>query len=146
MGADFLCQYAYLKKGDQPDWAAGETFIRELFHTPRSEWDDLPSMKGVIMEDFIFHLDVADCEDPSNPDPEEDMRVRKEVCERLEQSLTAAKDLCEDLPRDCSWIHVGEYQVLITGGLSTGDTPTESFDVLHDFVVSELAEKVGFSI
>jgi len=41
--------------------------------------------------------------------------------------------LLQSNPRDIGWIKVGTYTVFLTGGMSYGDSPTDSFDDFEKF-------------
>jgi hypothetical protein len=50
----------------------------------------------------------------------------------------------EAYARDMAGIEVGQYSVLLTGGMSWGDTPTESYDVIRRLEAAGVLRAAGF--
>lgn len=112
MGADFICTFAWRPMGGPPGWDAVSRAI--------DAWDETD------LADFLVTIDEPeDCLDEvGNIDGD---KVRAEA----HQILLAFRAAWEGPPRDAAKTQIGPYEVLITGGMSYGDSPTETFDLIE---------------
>jgi len=117
MGADLILAATALRSGKQPDWAAAESWIEGLNEESLGNFAD------------IFSLD----------DEDEDLK------ERLKGHLADFREgIDDDRWRDLTWITVGPYKVYVSGGMSWGDSPTESFNAINELVASGVLTAAGF--
>ena len=115
MGADMCVSMLVLREGRKPVWFAGEQAIREL-----SEQE-----LNVIADECGFESVV-------------------EVRERLYQALESAQNAIEHWNRECTSFRFGDTLWYVTGGLSTGDSPTDLFDDFELLHATHIAESIGF--
>jgi hypothetical protein len=128
MGADLLLVTLELPEGDAPEWY-------KHFSTNLASWSD---------DDILSLYEERFMEWPELTDEEEEevairgnsivaMKARQYYQEKIDEYFGGDKPGCYNY-RDCD-IHEfrdGDVKVLITGGLSWGDSPTESWDDLAD--------------
>lgn len=116
MGADMMIMAV-------PNCEIDEVRRQELVHL-------INDLSVEELHDFLnnsFFVDVSDSE--------ETKREQVQICR---ERLIAALDSYEEAQdsRDCStlWAPGMDYELLVTGGLSWGDEPTESFSSLSPFL------------
>jgi hypothetical protein len=113
MGADLIIEYIYTKQ--KLDFTKENSFfwsrMRKAYHK---------------------RLESIAKKDPGYTDFEAETGVGLDN-ESAHALIDEAIDTLKDMPRDLTWIRVGEYTVFITGGMSWGDTPTDSCDILYKF-------------
>ena len=115
MGADFLCFIVGMPIGQEPRWdLVDDKQWKEAAETWIKERGD----KGADIEGVIKDLkaQVAEVKDAWNG----------------------------GYRRDASVFHRGHEKVLITGGLSWGDDPTDMFATIQDLYDSGLIDTLGF--
>jgi hypothetical protein len=124
MGADLILEWLQIDKDKQPDFQAGAKYLEELAKKPMAEWP----------EDYIArHLGS----DLSEYKPEEEVDTLKATLKHVEGAWETGY-------RDTSVIEVCHKQLLITGGMSWGDDPTESFADIDRALTSGLSKACGF--
>lgn len=118
MGADLIMNALALRPGlSEPDWDAGRNFVHNN-NPPKVTDYDL---------DMVWNL--ADGEDLTRSD------LRRLLIE-LEQAFDG---------REVDWIQVGDFRVYLTGGMSWGGEPTDSFALFQKFQsVPGLMKACGF--
>lgn len=84
------------------------------------------------------------------PDPEEEFDdiapPDDKIKETLEAIIEEFKDVFEHGSRDSGFNTIGEYNIIHTGGMSWGDSPTLFFDVMAALYYSGIAESMGFIV
>jgi hypothetical protein len=104
-----------LRADREPSWFAGEQAIREL---SEQELNQIADEYG--------------CESSA------------EARERLYQALESAQNAIEHWNRECTSFRFGDTLWYLTGGLSTGDPPTDLFDDFELLHATRIAETIGF--
>jgi len=67
--------------------------------------------------------------------------------ESLHEDLKSLEEACAGKYRDASGITVGRLNVLMTGGMSWGDSPGDTYETLsHLFEIDTVLEAVGFNL
>ena len=118
MGADLIIAATTLRTGRKPDWDAAERFIATL-------------TLDQIDDDFTGTYD--DMED------DEEMRAF------LRSALAAFKEIIEgDCPRDFTWIDGFGHTIYVSGGMSWGDSPGDTFDLICDLTGAGVLKAAGF--
>ncbi len=123
MGADLILAAAFYPAGRTLDWDAGRHAIDVLSDDRCAEAVD--SLIG----------DRLDDQPPS------------ETARLVRQRLHEAIGNLSESPRDLTTIDVPGYSILVTGGMSWGDSPTESFDDLEAIGwTPEVMRAIGFEV
>jgi hypothetical protein len=115
MGADMCATALALRAERLPDWAAGAQAIDELTAEPLI-W---------LADDLGF-------------DPDLDMK------QRLRCALENARRAVEGRDRECTQLRFGAWTLFVSGGMSTGDAPTDLYDHFALLDVSGVARSIGF--
>ena len=116
MGADMFISALATRRGTDLDWDAAEPAICAL---DRQE-----------LERIADELGWGDDGD---------------VAAQLRAAVQAAREALTGGSRELAILRVGDWDIYLTGGLSTGDTPTDLFDVFWALEVSGLDRVIGFS-
>ncbi len=106
------------------DWDAAEATITALSEERRAALAD--------------HLGWGDGE--SEPDETANQLLRQAV-----RDLRAALDGSGQLRRELDRTRVGHWTIYLTGGFSTGDPPTDLYEVFSALEVTGLDMAIGFS-
>ena len=115
MGEDFVAQILSMKKGKNPKWEEAKKYIRDNRKAITKKWNE-----------------------NMNDDTEHD------VVKRLIDDIDTLKRGWDDGSRECiTFEHKGD-KILITGGLSWGDNPTETFGAISDLDESGILDLLGF--
>ena len=127
MGADLLVAYVAIDKKKKPSWKAGISRIDQLADTPML---DLP---GVAIG-------------PAG----EDLQGGDGWATKADRIATLRKNL-EDLRRcwksgfrDMVLLEICHKTVLLSGGMSWGDAPTENYEMLSNLIVAGITKACGF--
>ena len=115
MGADMTIATLAVQEGTELDWYAAELMVEDM-----SE-DDLEQI-----------ADFFDLE-------------QEQVRTRLRQAVEAVHGAIEGCHRECTLLSICDWTVYLTGGLSTGDAPTDLFDAFWLVTESGLADAIGFA-
>jgi len=117
MGADMILYEAVYPADPnwKPDWEAGKALIKKL-----SEEDE-----GFICE---YNFDS----------PEEAYESFIGKLEEVKSAFTNGR-------RDMERLRVGPYRIMISGGMSWGDTPTDFADILGDLERFSILDACGFN-
>jgi hypothetical protein len=115
MGADMCATALALRAERLPDWAAGAQAIDELTAEPLI-W---------LADDLGF-------------DPDLDMK------QRLRCALENARRAVEGRDRECTQLRFGAWTLFVSGGMSTGDAPTDLYDHFALLDLSGVAQSIGF--
>lgn len=125
MGADLIVQFVMLEQGKRPVWRKAKQAIRALAGKQLSQWPE-------AYLDYRFGgIRVA---------PEQ----RNAEIARLEQHLTDLQRAWKEGFRDTVLLEIGSKQLLLTGGPSWGDVPTESYDMFEELIAAGIVEAAGF--
>lgn len=124
MGADLILEWLQIDKGKQPDFEAGKKYVEELIKKPIAEWpgDYLERHLG----DDLKNYDVA------------------EEAAKLTKTLGDIEGAWKTGYRDTAIIEVCHKTLLITGGMSWGDSPTNTFDDIDRALTSGISKACGF--
>ena len=115
MGEDFIAQILSMEKGKNPKWEKAKKYIESNKKTITEKWNQ----------------DIGD--------DKEDV-----VAKRLIDDIDRLKDGWKDGNRECIvFEHKGD-KLLITGGLSWGDNPTETFGAISDLDEFGILDVLGF--
>ena len=116
MGADTFISALAVPRGASLDWEAAEPAIRAL---NRQELERIADELGW---------------DEDNGD----------IAERLRTAVQAAREALTGGSRELDVLEFGTWDIYLTGGLSTGDTPTDLFDIFWALGSSGLDRAIGF--
>jgi hypothetical protein len=142
MSSDLLVTYLTIPRKKKPNLKAGERAIQKLSKTPAWDWPEgfLDYMGGDsagTMHDTMSPLDEA--------------AKRNEFVHQVKADF---KDLLVHLDppkdgrglRDIAELEIGPLRVILSGGLSGGDSPTESFDVIERLKAAKVTDAMGFDL
>jgi hypothetical protein len=114
MGADLILAHIWTTKSNSElDWDAGLRSIETL------KYDDV--------------AEPSNFEDYPDDDPDDAVFMEKYIRPQMLVDWAEFKEMWTDshyLPRDADLCTLGPVRVLITGGMSWGDSPTNTFDLL----------------
>ena len=133
MGADLLLSWAWTTKPDGIDFEKAREIIRAEIV------DSVLGKDGVFDGEFLKRWDINDSfnDDEISPaDMREQLIEDTDILERLWKG--------EEFFRDADRITVGPVTMVITGGMSWGDSPTEFFDTLRRWGDTPAYEAAGF--
>lgn len=121
MGADFLVQYVTAPKGESPNWEAITNKIDALADKPQAEWSEEAA--------WLFE----------NEDGAEWGEFAKNHVAVLHKDIAKLKDIWEGgYTREGAMLTIGGEDVLMTGGQSWGDSPTELFETISRLYDAEV--------
>lgn len=122
MGADLLITALIIKTGRTPDFDAAHKTI-----------DSLDSGHVEIPDEFWEH-------DPETDDGIDAIRAQlREALNELEAALQCSREL--------GWLQVRGADVYVTGGLSSGDPPTQLFETFSRLLaVPTVLSAAGFEV
>ncbi|MDN5895397.1 MAG: hypothetical protein L0H93_15405 [Nocardioides sp.] len=106
MGACFLTAQVVQLRGSTLDWDAATGAVDAL------EPDDLATAVG-----------------GDHGEADDDQALNRDVAKGIFADLQALLDA--DYRRDLGYLDVGEYEIHMAGGASSGDDPSDAFTVLH---------------
>jgi hypothetical protein len=115
MGNDLLLNFVWWAKDKRPDWDAARAYIENL---TEEQLKDHPEFEYMQM----IHSDDDDCS------ALEELKHRLLCCHDDIRSVADG-----NYDRHCYMINIGKYDVLITGGDSWGDSPSDMFDTIQDW-------------
>ena len=127
MGADFIYYALTWVKGQKLDWNAGKAYIRKLAKDSyKEEKEEIPEDERdlVVSCNFGINYTVSDLE---------------MYMEDVQYGIGGRR-------RDCNVCHLGHLEVLLTGGMSWGDSPTDLCGAMQAIWDCEgLAKAIGFN-
>ncbi len=130
MGADFLVSFLTANPKAKIDFAAGRRATEELAAGPLSTWP------AEFLDYAGVHLDAVDKKDVNE--------VREQLVDGLEADLCLLELAVEGRRRDV-WVgKIGGKRVVLTGGLSWGDVPTDAFEAFNRLVLAGVTRAMGF--
>jgi hypothetical protein len=115
MGADMCVAILAVRSGTSLCWAAAENAIGDLS----------PEMIEQIGDEFGLDSETID--------------------EELRDALAAVRSAVEDWHRESTTVDFGDWRLLLSGGLSTGDGPTYLYDQIMLLETGGIAAAAGFS-
>ena len=119
MGADFLLVYAGLPENEEPEWERGAAFIES------GGWKE-----GDNKEALLDQLGEEKLSDDLKP--------------RLLSALENVKAAWMDERRDGGVMHFEGFRILMTGGMSWGDSPTDLFEDMEYLLNGGVFKAMGF--
>ena len=123
MGADFIGALVWLPKDEKPDWEVGRQTIQKLASTPMPNWPD----------EFVeFWADGPD-QDPNGP------------AAMLKQDLECLQDHWDNGGRESAMVQILGVNMLLTGGMSWGDAPTDLMDCIDRLREADVLQACGFN-
>lgn len=128
MGGDMLVACLVIPEGKKPDWAAGEAEIKRLAKLPRKAWPP-EFLERHMQEDVDETLEGQE---------------RDEMIVTLSSDFNDARLAFDGKLRSATWLDVGGKRVLLSGGISWGDSPTEMYDTFDRLNDSGVAKAIGF--
>lgn len=141
MGADMLLWTLPLRNGAEPDWKAGESVVDKLEATPLKEWPE-------DYRDRYVQLEEAEAEtvEDKAADAKKETEQRATEVKALRQALEDVKQAWDGHHREGASIQVAGYDILVTGGLSWGDPPTELATAMDRVGLSGVESACGFGM
>ena len=125
MGADMVVNYVTIQKNRKPNWAKATKAINKLSKTPLNKWPK------------AFLADQFDDENPEGETSAENAKV-------LENDLQAIKNGWDNSHRCFVNLLIDRKRVLLTGGMSWGDTPTDAYVALTHLGNAGITKAAGF--
>ena len=120
MGADLLLAWFEIDAAKEPDWEAGRKRIRNL--TPE-DWERAERMGYPV--NLPADMDDINC---------------------ALAHIDTVKDRWENGGRDATTIEIRGANLLMTGGMSWGDSPTEAWDAFSDlYALPGVVAAMGFN-
>lgn len=140
MGSDFCYAYLVMEKEKEADWKKAELLIEKLLGTHMSKWHEALPCSDI--EYLFMKLNVA--LDGYKDESEPDMNDRTASCQKLKACLESVRKAWENGNREVGMIELKDVDIMLTGGLSWGDSPTDMYDVFNLFYECGLAHEAGF--
>lgn len=137
MGADMCAATVWLAHGTEPDWPAAEKALAELT-CPAEGFPKGHQLNNTLLEDQI----LCDYEmEEANTD-----KKRKEILDGiLAGALAVFKGAVNGERRDLTWSTHAGWDVYITGGLTSGDVPTDCYEAISNLDGTGILEAAGFN-
>jgi hypothetical protein len=119
MGADMCVAYLVCRKGRKLDWPAGKRVIKNLKYDEENE-DTAPVVTAASDQQYTQI--------------------------QLLEFLVDVKNACAGSRRDSDCLEIAGNEILITGGMSWGDAPSDLYQSICnlDDVSGDILEAVGF--
>jgi hypothetical protein len=121
MGANMILSAVSISKKKKPDFEKGEELIAKLEMTPADKWP-------------------AEFTDRFN----DDLKIGP-MAAALRKSLEALVQAWAGHHREAAWMNVCGRKLIVTGGLSWGDPPTDLMSDIENLLSSGVAQACGFS-
>jgi hypothetical protein len=138
MGMDFNCYLAWIPSGQEPDWAAGKAAIDALAGTPPRDW---PGSFVVYYDGELGAYDV-DLETMSDA---VGRGHAQRAAAHLRTDLVCVRDGLSGQRRDTALYDVPGLRLLISGGFSDGDPPSELAEAMSRLECAGVLEACGFN-
>ena len=122
MGADFIGAIVWLPNDQKPDWKAGQQAIQKLASMPMSDWPT----------DFVEFW----------ADENEDTKKAADV---LQRDLECVQEHWDDGGRESGMVCVMGINILLTGGMSYGEAPTDLMDCINRLGSADVLEACGLN-
>lgn len=138
MGSDLVVTHiAYDNHSDEPiEFVKAKEFVLELLRTHLSDWDKKIPDYDSIAENVGL---------PSSDEGMDDTVDRHAACGKLIRCIEEVEKAWNGELRDARVVSIGNYDILISGGMSFGDFPTESARWIDMFAGLGLHVKAGFA-
>ena len=117
VGEDFIIQILCICETKEPEWDAAKKYIIDNSKTITEMWG---KNAGYETEDKVVKCLIDD--------------------------IYALKQCWDDYGRECVIFHHKGDKILITGGLSWGDNPTEAFGVISELGEAGILSILGFNV
>lgn len=115
MGEDFIAQILSMEKGKDPKWEKAKNYIRYNRKAITEKWNKY----------------IGD-------------ETEYNIVKRLIDDIDALKRSWEHGNRECIIFNHKRDKMLITGGMSWGDNPTETFGVISDLDEAGILDVLEF--
>jgi hypothetical protein len=126
MGADLIVAGVVIPKGKEPDWETAAGWVEAL------DAEDLSTIAGNLGWEGAF-VDEDDRELAAQQTRTDLLEVLARFREAVEGGL-----------RDVAEFELLGHRVIFSGGMSTGDSPTDSCDAISDAMTAGLDDAAGF--
>lgn len=123
MGADLLLMCIATASPDAVSWSAARHRASSLTRA------DLPADGAIV---------------PGLDGMADDEASAEDLRSRALASIAEVEEMWEGDRRDAVRLSIGTYELLITGGMSWGDGPSDAYDALSIFVACGLHRAAGF--
>lgn len=127
MGAEFVLEILEIEKGRKPNWDAGLRKIKALGKIPYGEWP----------------REYRECRDLDGA-PRSNKRVRASHVSTLKADLADLKLAWANALRTAAKFEICHKNIVVTGGLSWGDSPTEVYDSIKRLISAGITKAMGF--
>ena|ERR1700737_4175391 len=130
MGSDFLMAFLAAGRKKKLDLGAGRSALERLRITPLGEWpeDFLETQCGHVPEDH-----------------DEAESMKHSFVELLTADLNMVEESVDGAARRDLWSGtIGDKFVIMSGGMSGGEPPTEAFESLDRLAAAGIARAMGF--
>jgi len=124
MGADLILEWLQIDKRKKPDFGAGRERIEDLAKKPLEKWP-------------AAYIDRWLAESPEDFDRDEEIKKLRADLETIEGGWHSTF-------RDMAIIDVCHKRLLISGGMSWGDSPTDSYETIDRLISSTVSKACGF--
>lgn len=146
MGADMLIYTLAWKDSVKLDWAAGARWLDELTIEQLNAAVREPTCGFDLEEAVKDAVGAVEVDGPAADWQSAVIEVRKQ----LHALLRDLKDRFDNNYRDVATLAFGEWRLLVTGGMSWGDVPSDTAELIDDLTSDwwplgdQLLEAVGF--
>lgn len=125
MGAGLYIAWLWIDKNSKPDWNSARKRLSWHESKPCRWWSE-------ELLEYVFDL----------PHPNDFDRA--EMLQEMRQAFALVQEIWHHEPHDCIRWPMGPLEVLVTGGMSWGDPPTDKIKPLRIFEETKMAEAAGF--
>lgn len=137
MGAVMIAATIWLAEGTVPDWAAAEKALAE-FECPADGFPKDHPLSDSWIGDTIL-MEYAEAE--ASTDEE-----RKKVIDGIfAGALKVVRQAVEGERHDLTWITTHGWRVYLTGGVTSGDLPTDTCEAIGTLDGTGILEAAGFN-
>lgn len=121
MGADMILSALSISKKKKPDFKKGEAFINKLEMTPVDKWPT------EFTERFGGEIAIGP------------------MASSLKDSLKMLEQAWSHNHREAAFMEMCGRTIIVTGGLSWGDAPTDLMSDIDNLLYAGVAQACGFS-
>lgn len=129
MGADLLVYHVPIRTGKKPNLKKAEARIDRLGKTKPENWP----------EEYCESQSIEDLNEEGRMDQVSQLRTD------LKLFYNTINPKSKIGVRDLTWIKVGPWTIWLTGGMSWGDAPTESWGMLERLDKCGVLKAMGFN-
>lgn len=136
MSSAMIAATLWIPENKEPDWSAAQEALAK-FTCPPDGFPEGHDLKGSWLEETL----LADFEDD---EATTDQERKKIVDGTLAGALRVVREAVEGERNDTTWVKNAGWVVYITGGLSSGDTPTDTAEAIYMIGGTGILEAAGF--